>query len=109
MIEGIDEWKRGGTIERSSVVKGSGDTHRRLIHIWDAEIDFSHDDSFRKIAVMKGACFRGSSVQRSTNTRYRSKYKQAYAACLIARDVVWMSAAFEMRLADGFDVGWLGG
>jgi hypothetical protein len=55
VIEGIDEWKRGGTIERSSVVKGSGDTHRRLIHIWDAEIDFSHDDSFRKIAVMKGA------------------------------------------------------
>jgi hypothetical protein len=43
VVERIDKGKRGCTIERSSVIQGSGDAHRCLVDIGDAEIDFSHD------------------------------------------------------------------
>ena len=42
MVQGIDEGEGGGAIECSAVVKGSGDTYRCLVDIWDAEINFSH-------------------------------------------------------------------
>jgi hypothetical protein len=43
VVEGIDEWERRGAIEGSAVIQGGGDAHRRLVDIWDAEVDFSHD------------------------------------------------------------------
>lgn len=61
MVERIYQRKCRGTIERSSVIERSGDAHRCLIDIGNAEIDFSHDDSDRKVAVLKGR-FCGSGV-----------------------------------------------
>lgn len=108
MVERIDKWKRGGTIKRSSVVKGCSDAHRCLIDIGDAEIDFSHDDSIRTIAVMKGAflwlkCF--SSLPTQDIGYCVNKHTQLAES---AQGVVGMSAAFEMQIVDGFDVSWLG-
>ena len=43
MIEGVDEWEGRCAIECSSIVEGRGDSHRCLVDIGDAEINFSHD------------------------------------------------------------------
>ena len=44
MIERVDERQRRGTVEGPAVVKGGRDAHRRLVDIWNAEIDFPHDE-----------------------------------------------------------------
>lgn len=46
MVERIDERKGRCAIESSSIVQSCGNSNRRLIDIWDAEIDFPHDEEF---------------------------------------------------------------
>ena len=43
MIQGIDEWERGRAVEGTTVVQGCGNAHRRLVDVWDAKVDLSHD------------------------------------------------------------------
>jgi hypothetical protein len=108
VVERIDEWKRGCAIERSSVIQRCSDAHRCLVDIGDAKIDFSHDDSIRTIAGDERAfswlkCFSGlptPDIRLCVN-----KHTQLAEPF---RDAVRMAAAFEMRIADGFDMSWLG-
>lgn len=46
MVEGINQRKRRGTIEGSAVIQGGRDTHRCLVDIWNAEINFPHDGKY---------------------------------------------------------------
>ena len=42
MVQGIDERQCRSAIKGTPIVQSSGDAHRSLIDIWDAEIDFPH-------------------------------------------------------------------
>lgn len=43
MIERVDEWESRCAVKSPAVIKGSCDSHGRLVDIWNAEIYFSHD------------------------------------------------------------------
>lgn len=42
MVERINERKGRGAIQSSAVIESCSDMDRRLVDIWDAEIDLSH-------------------------------------------------------------------
>lgn len=42
MVERVDQGQGRCAVERTAVVEGRGDAHRRLVDVGDAEIDFPH-------------------------------------------------------------------
>lgn len=42
MVERVDQGQGGGAVEGAAVIQGGGDAHRRLVDVWDAEVDFTH-------------------------------------------------------------------
>lgn len=42
MVERVDQRQGRCAVERTAVVEGRGDAHRRLVDVGDAEIDFPH-------------------------------------------------------------------
>ncbi len=52
MVERVDQGKSRGAVKRPAVIQRSCDAHRRLVDVWDAEVDFSH---FGSLLCEKGA------------------------------------------------------
>lgn len=54
MVEGVDEREGRGAIKGSAVVQGGGDADRGLIDVWDAKVDFPHDEKLVSMVVRCG-------------------------------------------------------
>lgn len=44
MIQGVDQWQGRCAIEGASIVEGRRNAHTGLVDVWDAKVDFSHDE-----------------------------------------------------------------